>query len=98
MEASYGRQEVQLSGDELERARASADELSSSINAMALLMIEAVDGPSPSDREVQLNFATYQPGGGAQVLMVQTADGCYAYDGNTGVCRPCTGAELSSHA
>jgi hypothetical protein len=87
--ADYGRQEVQLSGEDLERARGAEADVVASLNSMAGLMIDAVDGPG--EREV--NVETVSADFGVHVLVVHTPDGCYVYDGKMGVCRPCTPEE-----
>lgn len=89
MAAGYGQREVRLSGEDLERARGAEDDFVSSLTTMAGLIVDAVDGPS--ERVVDVTSVSADLG--VHVLVVHTPDGCYVYDGDAGVCRPCTPEE-----
>jgi hypothetical protein len=88
MNANYGR-EVRLSGEELERARTAERDVVSSLNSMAGLILDAME--EPSERTVSDDAVTYSYAAGT--LIVHGPEYCYVYDGEAGVCRPCTPAE-----
>ena len=88
MNANYGR-EVRLNGEELERARTAESELVSSLNSMAGLIMDTVEGSS--ERTVTVDVANYARG--ASTLIVHGPEYCYVYDGQAGVCPPCTPEE-----
>ena len=88
------RREVRLSGEALTRFRILEDATFKGLNEMGALILQTVEGHS--ERLGSLKTARFYFG--VHVLCVMTADGgCYCYDGKAGVCRPCTGDELSSH-
>jgi hypothetical protein len=47
----------------------------------------------PAERDVTFRSAQVRESGGAHVLIVHGPDYCYVYDGDVGICRPCTPAE-----
>lgn len=89
MEASYGRGEVRLSDEDSQRARSAEADVVGSLNAMAELIFDVVEGPG--DRDVKVERASADLG--VHVLIVHGPDYCYVYDGDAGVCRPCTPEE-----
>jgi len=85
MNANYGR-EVRLNGEELERARTAESELVSSLNSMAGLIMDAVEGSS--ERTVTVDVANYARG--VSTLFLHGPEHYYAYAGQAGVGHPCT--------
>jgi hypothetical protein len=87
------RQEVQLSGDDLDRARRAADEVLARVQDLGRLVVEAMEG-SP-DRAESIESATVSTGAthGVHVFVYHGPEYCYVYDGDAGVCRPCTPEE-----
>ena len=88
MSANYGR-EVSLEGEELERARRAESAAVSSLNSMAGLILEAMEGSSERLGRADAMAFTIAAG----TLVVHTPEYCYVYDGPAGVCRPCTADE-----
>jgi hypothetical protein len=88
MNANYGR-EAKLSGEELEKARSAESNVVSSLNSMAGLIIDAMEGPA--ERTVTVDTATFSIA--AHTLIVHGPEYCYVYDGDAGVCRSCTPEE-----
>jgi hypothetical protein len=91
MEESYSGREVRLEGDQRDRARGAENEVVSSLTAMAGVILEAMEGPT--DRDIAFQSARVREAGGAHVLIVHGPEYCYVYDGNVGICRPCTPEE-----
>jgi hypothetical protein len=92
-DANYKR-EVKLSDEALKRFRTVEDPTFKGLDEMAALIVETMEGSSKGSGNVKTARYYF----GVHVLCVMTADGgCYCYDGKAGVCRPCTGNELSSH-
>jgi hypothetical protein len=92
-DANY-RREVKLSGEALKRFRALEGTTFKGLNEMAALIFETMEGSSK--RRDSLKTARFAFG--PHVLCVTDGEGnCACYDSKTGVCRPCTGDELSSH-
>ena len=84
------RQDVKLSGEALKRFRSAEDNAFGSINEMAALIVEAMEGSS--ERVGSMETVRYY--NGAHVLCIHGPEYCYCYDGDLGVCRPCTDAEM----
>jgi hypothetical protein len=92
-DANY-KPEVKLSDEALKRFRTVEDATFKGLNEMAALIVETMEGSSKGRDGLKTARFYF----GVHVLCVMTADGgCYCYDGKAGVCRPCTGDELSSH-
>jgi hypothetical protein len=92
-DSNYKR-EVKLSDEALKRFRTVEGTTFKGLSEMAALIVETMEGSS----EKRSGPKTARFFFGVHVLCVMTADGgCYCYDGKAGVCRPCTGEELSSH-
>ena len=88
------RREVRLSGEALKRFRTLEDATFKGLNEMGVLILQTVEGHS--ERLGSLKTARFSFG--VHVLCVTDGEGhCACYDSKTGVCRPCTGDELSSH-
>lgn len=97
MVASYDN-EVQLEGDQLAEARRTEGEVTSSLTAMADVIVKAMEGPyhrAVSAADIKFTYGAAGAGltHGAHVLVVHGPEYCYVYDGNVGICRPCTPAE-----
>jgi hypothetical protein len=58
---------------------------------MAGVIVEAMRGRA--DRDVTFQSARVREASGAHVLIVHGPEYCYVYDGNVGICRPCTPEE-----
>ena len=92
-DANYKR-EVKLSEEALKGFRSVEDATFKGLDQMAELIVKTMEGSSKG----RGNLKTARFYFGVHVLCVMTADGgCYCYDAKAGVCRPCTGDELSSH-
>jgi hypothetical protein len=91
MEERYSGGEIRLEGDQRDRARGAENDVVSSLTAMAGVVVEAMEGSV--DRDVTFQSARVREAGGAHVLIVHGPEYGYVYDGNVGICRPCTPEE-----
>jgi hypothetical protein len=87
------RREVQLSGDDLDRARTAAGDALARMQDLGRLVVTAMEG-SP-DRAEDIERATVSTGEthGVHVFIYHGPEYCYVYVGDAGVCRPCTPEE-----
>jgi hypothetical protein len=90
MNAGYSG-EVQLEGKALTRARTAETEILSNLNEMASLIVEAMEG-SP-ERASSVERVSVAQTHGAHVFVYHGPEYCYVYDGDVGICRPCTPQE-----
>jgi hypothetical protein len=90
MNAGYSG-EVQLEGKALTRARTAETEILSNLDEMASLIVEAMEGSS--ERAPSVERVSVAQTHGAHVFVYHGPEYCYVYDGNVGICRPCTPQE-----
>ncbi|MGV9713769.1 hypothetical protein ACWDTI_24280 [Gordonia sp. NPDC003424] len=91
------KSEVRLADSDQQRTTEILDEVTGDLAELAALLFDALY--PDTDRPVQVANAVFKATHGAQVLVIVDGEGnCVAYDSAAGVCRPCTGDELSSHA